>query len=222
MEMKCRIGFLSLLLASGSALADNYIEVYGGAMGTDYKVFPVLRSVQFMTPGTYIVRASNGPGQLGDINQIWVESAEGDPVSGTVIVGVYDWDTGPTAAGAEDVWEVNLSGATDGRLSTFRIAGTYGDAEYGGKMQVLGGETICIGGDVVVPPAVDKAVEIPQLLSGSVMIGGNILSAASLPAHQSGAVPMRTGQALARIGTSPVLGVDPAANSTATGHRLEE
>jgi hypothetical protein len=166
-----------IMLGVGEAVAQIPIQGHSDHEPPGFAINQERLEVRISDPGTYVFWAKDdATGALGQINEIHVAPA----VTGTVIVGVYDWDTGPTAAGAEDVWEVNLSGATDGRLSTFRIAGTYGDAEHGGKMQVLGGETICIGGDVVVPPAVDKAIEIPQLLSGSVTIGGNILSPVSL------------------------------------------
>jgi hypothetical protein len=156
-------------LLVGAAAADNWI--YGtSSQGGAFAIVQADRSVTISAAGTYIFRAADGD-ELGQIRLIQVSPA----VVGTVIVGVYDWRVGPSAPGAESVWEVDLSGASDGRLSTFRIHGTYGDAEHGGTMRAVRAGTIDIGGDVVVPPNVLRAIDVPTV-DASLSIGRDILS----------------------------------------------
>lgn len=64
-------------------------------------------------------------------------------VSVTRSVGQEEW------AGAQDVWEVDLSGATDGRLGMI-TAGNYGHTVYGGTLHAHSA-SLNIGGSVLKP-----------------------------------------------------------------------
>lgn len=150
------------LLLVGVAVAEN--EIFGLSSNPPetpgFSIHQGLRQVTISLSGSYIFWAEDDedPDGLGQIKKIWVFSGDEEhpEVAGTVVVGVYQWWTQENGPAARDVWEIDLSNATDGQVGLVRIAGNYGDAVEGGPLQTDYAYTLDIGGSVLKAISVDE------------------------------------------------------------------
>jgi hypothetical protein len=119
----------------------------------------------------------------GDIDSITIVSAE--PRSGIDlrIAPNPDSEWGAHPYGASNVKRIDLltNGHPSNCLTTLLLRNNYGDAADGDKLWVGRADTIQIGGHVVVPAGVEKAIDITNWVSGCVTIGGDVLSPVNLP-----------------------------------------